>query len=120
MNYIIVVMRLHFCYDLGVESAFGSRLRTDTLVAVARLGPTYTAELARLLERRPNEIQRAVASLESAGLIASQLLGRTRIIELNAKYVAAEELAALLLKLSRLPEYEKRWRAFLAGRTKRR
>ena len=103
-----------------METAFGSHLRTDTLVAVARLGPTYTAELARLLGRRPNEIQRAVASLEAAGLVVSQLLGRTRIIELNAKYAAAEELAALLLKLSRLPEYDKRWRAFLAGRTRRR
>ena len=116
MDYKIVVMRIHFCYDSGVVSPFGSRLRTDTLVAVARLGPTYTAELARLLDRRPNEIQRAVASLEAAGVVVSQLLGRTRIIELDAKYVAADELAALLLTLSRLPEYEKRWRAFLAKR----
>lgn len=120
MDYIIVVVGVHFCYDRGVEAPFGSRLRTDTLVAVARLGPTYTAELARLLGRRPNEIQRAVASLEAAGVVASHLLGRTRVIELNAKYVAADELAALLLKLSRLPEYEKRWRAFLAGRITRR
>jgi len=52
----------------GMDALFGSTNRTDILVAVARLGETYVAELGRLLALRPTEVGRALSSLERAGV----------------------------------------------------
>lgn len=79
------------------------------MVAIGRLGETYAAELAVLLGRRPIETQRAIASLERAGVVASRLRGRTRIVSLEPRFYAKEELYALLLRLSSNPRYEALW-----------
>ena len=92
-----------------MDGIFGSRLRSDTLVAIARLGTTYGSELAALLGRRPIEIQRALASLERAGLIVTRRVGTVRLVELDRRIPENAELAALLLKLSERPTYEARW-----------
>lgn len=89
---------------------FGSELRTDTLVTIGRLQRTYTSEIARIIDRRTNEVQRATASLERANVIVSTKIGTTRIIELNPSYWAREELFALLLRLSELPRYRGCWK----------
>jgi len=88
---------------------FGSELRTDILIAIGRLGNTYISELARLLDRTPTEITRAVSSLESAGIVASRRMGQTRVISLEPRYLASDELYALLLRLSELPKYKGLW-----------
>lgn len=91
------------------DRLFGSALRTDVLLGVARLGETYSAELAGLLSRRPIEIQRAVASLERAGVVASRKRGNLRLVTLDPRFPAARELLALLLRLSESPHYGDRW-----------
>lgn len=91
------------------DQIFGSQVRTDTLVAVGRLGRTYPAEIAATINRRVTEIQRAVATLERAGLIVTTKVGNTRITELNPRYWAKDELYALLLRLSELPRYRGWW-----------
>ena len=88
---------------------FGSDLRTDTLIAVARLQRTYPTEIARILERHTTEVQRAVATLERAGVIVTNKTGTTRLVELNPRYWAKAELYALLLRLSEQPRYRNRW-----------
>jgi DNA-binding transcriptional ArsR family regulator len=93
-----------------MNTLFGSQLRTDTLVAIGRLGETYISELARLLGRRPIEIRRAVASLESAGAVLTRRLGNVRIVELSRLFPEHEQLADLLLSMSERPLYAKRWR----------
>jgi hypothetical protein len=93
-----------------MESLFGSRARTAALVAIGRLGTTYPLELARVLQRPPTEVKRAIASLEKTGAITTRLLGRTRVVELNRRFWAADELYELVLKLSELPEYERLWK----------
>lgn len=99
-----------------MNSLFGSALRTDVLVAAARLSSTYPAELVRLLGRRLIEIQRALASLERSGALTTRLVGRTRLVELNRGFWASEELYALLLRLSELPEYQTVWASALRRR----
>ena len=88
---------------------FGSQLRTDTLVAIARLGDTYISELAAVLGRRPIEVRRAVASLEAAGAVATRRRGTVRLIGLDPRFQARRELYALLLRMSESPHYENRW-----------
>jgi len=91
------------------DKLFGSSIRTDTLVTIGRLQRTYSSEIARLLGRRVVEIQRAVASLELAGVIVTNRLGNTRIVELNPTFPVRDELYALLLRMSELPIYVDRW-----------
>jgi DNA-binding transcriptional ArsR family regulator len=104
-----VVDLLHFCNNAAMDKLFGSASRTDTLVTIGRLQRTYASEIARVLSRRVIEIQRAVASLEQAGVIVSNRMGNTRIVELNPTLPAKDELYGLLLRMSEMPIYGNRW-----------
>lgn len=92
-----------------MEALFGSAIRTDVLVAVARLGRTYASELARVLDRRVIEVQRALASLERAGVIVTVRVGTIRSVEMSSRFPAKDELYSLLLTMSELPRYRDRW-----------
>lgn len=91
------------------DQLFGSIVRTDTLIAIGRLERTYSSEIARVIGRRVIEVQRAVASLERAGIIVTNKAGNTRWTELNPCYWAKDDLYALLLRLSELPRYQGWW-----------
>lgn len=91
------------------DTIFGPAVRTRTLVAVGRLQRTYISEVAKLLNRRPLDIRRAATSLERAGVIVTTRLGNTRILELNPRFSARNELYSLLLRLSEAPEYAALW-----------
>ena len=91
------------------DKLFGSAARTDTLVTIGRLKRTYPSEIARILSRRVIEIQRAVTSLERAGVVVSNRVGTTRIVELNPTFWAKDELYSLLLRISENPMYADLW-----------
>jgi DNA-binding transcriptional ArsR family regulator len=91
------------------DTLFGSAIRMDTLVTIGRLKRTYLSEIARIVSRRIIEIQRAVISLEKAGVVVSNRVGNTRIVELNPTFWAKDELYALLLRISEMPAYANLW-----------
>jgi hypothetical protein len=98
------------CYTQAVEYlTFGSAVRTDVLVAIGRLKRTYLSEVAQVLDLHNFEVQRAVASLEEAGLVVTARMGTIRVAELSPQYPARDQLYALLLKLSETPRYRRRW-----------
>jgi hypothetical protein len=78
---------------------FGSRNRTNVLVALRMLGETYPSELASMLGLRLYSVQAIMTSLEREAVIVSRMLGRTRRVSLNPRYFAYQELAALLWKI---------------------
>lgn len=92
-----------------MDKLFGSQLRTDALVAINRLGTTYVSELARILERRPIEVQRALESLEKSGVVQTRRVGTVRIAEMNRQFPEYDELANLLMRISERPLYARRW-----------
>jgi predicted transcriptional regulator len=94
-----------------MDRIFGSQVRTDVLVTVARFGTTYVSEIARILGRRPVEVQRAVASLELAGVVQSRRVGTIRTVELNKRFPEYRELSNLLVGMSERPNYTQRWKA---------
>jgi hypothetical protein len=94
-----------------MDKIFGSQLRTDVLVTVSRLGTAYISEIANILGRRPIEVQRAVASLELAGVVQTRRLGTIRTVELNTQFPEYRELANLLSKMGERPIYGERWKA---------
>ncbi len=57
------------------------------------------AELAKMLGIRASAIKKIVDALEGESLVVSRMMGRTRVVSLNPRYVAAKELKALLWKV---------------------
>lgn len=84
---------------MEVSSPFGSRTRTQVLLALQLLDQSYPRELARLLEAPLSVIQKAIRSLESDQLVVGRSIGRTRVFQLNPGYFARREVRALLVKL---------------------
>jgi len=82
------------------SSPFGSQARTRVLLALSLMTDTYPRELARVLEIPLFSVQKALASLERDGLVASRMLGRTRQYGLNARYPASRELREYLERLA--------------------
>ena len=77
------------------------------LMLIATLEETYPAQLARLLRTEISSVQRTLDRLEREGLIATRKVV-VRRITLNPLYPAANELKALLLRLTQgYPEYDK-------------
>jgi hypothetical protein len=92
-----------------MDSLFGSKARTDVLVALASLGISYLSELAQLLDLRLVEVQRAVASLERTGAVVTRTMGRTRLVELNPRFWGYSSLCTFLLRMGELPAYVNRF-----------
>ena len=82
------------------SSPFGGQARTRVLLALRLLEESYPRELARVLELPISGVQMALRGLERDGLVASRLAGRTRLVRLNPRYFAREELQRYLLKLA--------------------
>jgi DNA-binding transcriptional ArsR family regulator len=92
-----------------ISSPFGSRTRTETLVALSLMESSYPRELARLLGIALNAVQSALRSLERDGLVVARSVGRTRLFELNPRYFAASAVRALIDKLAAAdPELNRR------------
>jgi predicted transcriptional regulator len=87
---------------------FGSRAKTETLLAIALLKETYTQELARVLELAPTTVFRVLEDLEREGIILSRLVGRTRTVALNPRMYGAGELESLLQKYAQRTELKER------------
>jgi DNA-binding transcriptional ArsR family regulator len=82
------------------SSPFGGQARTRVLLALRLLEESYPRELARLLDLPLSGVQGALRGLERDGLVAGRLTGRTRLVRLNPRYFAREELQRYLLALA--------------------
>lgn len=79
---------------------FGTAARSNTLLAVYMLGETYPAQVAEVLGLRVYLVQRAIESLEEAGMVVSGLEGNQRRVKINPRLIYKTELEALLQKMS--------------------
>ncbi|HEV3085840.1 MAG TPA: winged helix-turn-helix domain-containing protein [Candidatus Elarobacter sp.] len=68
------------------KGLFGSRTRERILKLLGLLEQSYPRELATVLDEDLSVVQRAVDDLERDGILASRLMGRTRLFELNRTY----------------------------------
>jgi DNA-binding MarR family transcriptional regulator len=78
---------------------FGSKRRTEVLVLIALLKETFPTEIARLLDAPLYSVQKIVDGLEDDGVVATRLDRRTRIVTLDSRFAAAEQLNRLLTRL---------------------
>jgi len=95
---------------MDVEMAlFGSRRRTEVLLALALLEESHASELAKVLQTQVRTIQRILAGLEAERVIEGRIVGRERRVALSRRFAAAAELRALLIALAmREPELDGR------------
>lgn len=82
------------------QKLFGSRRRTEILIMLPLLESTYPTELARLLDAPLYSVQTILADLEDQGIVASRRRGRMRIVSLDPRYYAYEQLHALLERMA--------------------
>ena len=83
-----------------MSSPFGGQARTRVLLALRMLDESYPRELARVLGLPVSGVQMALRGLERDGLVAGRIAGRTRLVRLNPRYFARDELQRYLLKLA--------------------
>lgn len=86
--------------DINRVGLFGTRTRTNVLLAIHLLGETHAAELANLLEISLSHAQKTVYSLEKAGIVVVTSFGKTRRIQINPRYPFKADLMALLSKMA--------------------
>jgi DNA-binding transcriptional ArsR family regulator len=82
------------------SSPFGGQARTRVLLALRLLDESYPRELARVLGLPLSGVQMAGRGLERDGLVAARTAGRMRLVRLNPRYFAREELQRYLLVLA--------------------
>lgn len=78
---------------------FGGKTRSDTLLVISMLGETHASEIARVLAVSLSQTQRAIASLERAGVVIGLREGVERRVRLEPRSPYYEELKALLNKM---------------------
>ena len=87
------------CYnDNMFESLFGNTTADKVLLFLARFGEGYPRQIANNFSISLNMVQGQLEKLEAAGILVSQLKGRTRIYQWNPRYPFKKELLALLNK----------------------
>ena len=79
---------------------FGTATRTNTLLVVHMLGESHASEIARIIEVSLSQAQKAIDSLERAGVLVGATEGRARRVRISPRYSAAAELNSLLAKLA--------------------
>ncbi|MBV8371010.1 MAG: hypothetical protein JO036_19015 [Candidatus Eremiobacteraeota bacterium] len=81
------------------KGLFGSRARERVLKLLGLLERSYPRELAVVLGEDLSVVQRTANDLERDGVLASRLMGRTRIFELNRTYQHYAPLRELLSRM---------------------
>lgn len=76
----------------------GSTNKERVLIYLAARDRGYAREIARFFDVSPSPIQKAMDSLERAGVLNSRSIGKTREYEFNRRYPLREELSSLISK----------------------
>jgi DNA-binding transcriptional ArsR family regulator len=104
-----------------IEGLLGNATAEKVLLYLEQFGEGYALRIADDFDRMSvTPVQRQLERFEAAGLLVSQLKGRTRLYTWNPRYAFLDEVRALLRKVLRaLPEDERR-RYFVKRRRPRR
>lgn len=81
-----------------LDALFGSGGSEKVLLFIAAHGQGYAREISRASAMGLYPIQRQLDRLETAGILASRTVGRTRVYSFNAAYPLLAELKQLLGK----------------------
>ena len=87
-----------------LEAAFGSLAAERVLLFLQRYEQAYGRQIALAFDMPVSEVQKQLRKLEGGGLLASRMVGRTRIYDWNPRSVFVAPLRLLLqVMLENLP-----------------
>lgn len=90
-----------------LEAVFGSRSAAQTLLFLEAYGSGHALRIADTYGVPVSSIQRQLRRLESAGILISRTVGRTRLFEFNMRNPTVRDLRAFLeSELDLMPEAE--------------
>jgi hypothetical protein len=81
-----------------LDRLLGSTNKERVLIYLTARGRGYAREIARFYNAPLHPVQRALESLEAAGVLVSRAVGQAREYEFNPRYAARAELANLLAR----------------------
>ncbi len=91
------------------DNLFGNSSAEKVLLYLAAFEEGYAQSIAKNFNIPVNMVQKQLQKLERAGILVSQLKGRTRLYLWNPRYPFRQELRALLKKgLEYLPDSERK------------
>jgi DNA-binding transcriptional ArsR family regulator len=99
---------------------FGNPTVEDVLLFIAAYGEGYAQQIADTFELSLFRVQRQLLKLEEAGILVSQLKGKTRMFTWNPRYPYSKELKALLNRMIEFMPKAQREKYFLQRRRPRR
>jgi hypothetical protein len=104
-----------------LEGLFGNATAEKVLLYLEQFEEGYALGIARTFDNLPvSMVQRQLERLAAAGVLVSQLQGRTRLFTWNPRFAFESELRALLRKALKLLPAAERERYFVARRRPRR
>jgi hypothetical protein len=104
-----------------LEGILGNATAEKVLLYMEQYEAGYALGIARAFDKLPvSMVQRQLERLEAAGVLVSQLQGRTRVFTWNPRFAFESELRALLRKALKLLPAAERDRYFTARRRPRR
>lgn len=87
-----------------LSGLFGNKTAEKVLLWVANYGSGYPSKIAKAFSLPVSQVQRQLERLEREAVLSSRLIGRTRVYELNPRYLFKAELVLMLKKaLTSLP-----------------
>jgi len=104
-----------------LEGILGNATAEKVLLYLEHFDAGYALGIARAFDDLPvSMVQRQLERLEAAGVLVSQLQGRTRVFSWNPRFAFEAELRALLRKAIKLLPAAERNRYFAGRRRPRR
>ena len=84
-----------------LEPIVRSKSSEQVFIFLVARGNGYATEIAKFFDTDLYAIQRQMERLESAEVLVSQMVGRTRVYQFNPRYPFLKELKALLTSVLR-------------------
>ena len=81
-----------------LEVIFGSKTAERVLLYLHNYGDGYALGISKVFECPISQVQKQLRKYESAGVLASRLVGRTRLYTWNPRYPFQDQLRKLLDK----------------------
>lgn len=106
-----------------LSGLFGNETAEKVLLYIINYGSGYPRGISTIFELPVSQVQRQLERFEREGVLSSRLIGRTRLYELNPRFLFKSELEEILRKaLKNLPKsilekyFTKRQRPRRAGK----
>jgi hypothetical protein len=88
-----------------LSGLFGNETAEKVLLFLENYNSGYPRGIAKTFDLSISQVQNQLERFEREGIVASRLIGKTRIYEWNPRYLFLPELHAMLKKaLKRIPD----------------